>query len=543
MNRGAFIIVTMIVCLVVAGGGLAHAAPAVRLDCNKTLAPGSTLMLTDKRDLSGKMPCADNCTNDPYPCAIVGPDPAGPAATVHVPPNDCVLIAQGEVTISGRVRFVVGHKNRAFDCCRDGEGHGSVLCSYSNLTIARGAVVTLETTDDDVVVNPGGFWTGEWITVHGTVNASLKMHAGGKGQMTGVNGLLSSSGIRVGATGAVIASGQNVARGAAVQGGGHGTVVDGSVTCSAYNVSDAGGCLAAGNNFTLGPAGRIAASDAFSVGGAGGVLDCGSNVAVLQGRVVADRIRSPNDAGAVLTGNGVVMLGDARIVGTDIYAGGGPAVVTATNFTMRGNARLEARNTWGGDGGAVEVTRARFHNNSSVFCENAYADSFGACVAGDIALDGTASIVARNMTGKALGGALGGGYPRQNLSVTGAATVLVEGSTAGMYGGAIIANTITIGGTAKVTLRDTSAACGGAINTLDDGMQIGQGKLVIDGTGGAALLIEDARELNATLGCRSVMAHMAEAQPCSGCAAKPSEACACANAKAGAAFTECCNSS
>ena len=46
----------------------------------------------------------------------------------------------------GRVRFVVGHKNRAFDCCRDGEGHGSVLCSYSNLTIARGAVVTLETT-------------------------------------------------------------------------------------------------------------------------------------------------------------------------------------------------------------------------------------------------------------------------------------------------------------------------------------------------------------------------------------------------------------
>merc|ERR1719321_1429633 len=95
-----------------------------------------------------------------------------------------MLLAQGEVTLSGGIRFIVGKKSGHFDCCRDGEGHGSILCSYTNLTIAAGASIHVETTDPDVVVNPGGFWTGKSIIVSGLVEASLQ-----PGQMTGINGL------------------------------------------------------------------------------------------------------------------------------------------------------------------------------------------------------------------------------------------------------------------------------------------------------------------------------------------------------------------
>ena len=47
----------------------ARVAP-VRIKCNASLAPGSTLALTEKLDLSGKDP---DPLNDPWPCAIVGP--------------------------------------------------------------------------------------------------------------------------------------------------------------------------------------------------------------------------------------------------------------------------------------------------------------------------------------------------------------------------------------------------------------------------------------------------------------------------------------
>ena len=111
----------------------------IRLTCNQTLAPGSTLALTDKLDLSGRQPDQPKSITDS--CSIVGPSKNEEAATILVPANDCVLLAQGEVIISGNIRFVVGHKNRKFDCCDDGEGHGGVLCSYTNLTIKENAVV------------------------------------------------------------------------------------------------------------------------------------------------------------------------------------------------------------------------------------------------------------------------------------------------------------------------------------------------------------------------------------------------------------------
>ena len=156
-----------------------------------------------------------------WECGIVGPE-TGPPATIILPDNDCMLAAKNNVTISGHIRFVVGKKNRRFDCCRDGEGHGSILCSSDgSLTFAKGSVITVETVSADTEVNPGGFWTSKHITVHGSVSALL-----GKGQMTGVNGLLSSSGVYVSGTGEVNVTGQKVARGAAIQGGDYGTIIE-----------------------------------------------------------------------------------------------------------------------------------------------------------------------------------------------------------------------------------------------------------------------------------------------------------------------------
>ena len=151
---------------------VAAASPAITIKCNATLEAGSTLQLTDKLDLSGRDPAPDL----PWPCGIVGPEASEDGgdpepATIIVPDNDCVLVAQGLVTLRGHLRFLVGKKNRKFDCCRDGEAHGSILCTDTNVTFAEGSVVTVETKDDSVVVNPGGFWTGGFINVHGVVNA------------------------------------------------------------------------------------------------------------------------------------------------------------------------------------------------------------------------------------------------------------------------------------------------------------------------------------------------------------------------------------
>ena len=43
----------------------------IRLTCNQTLAPGSTLALTDKLDLSGRQPDQPKSITDS--CSIVGP--------------------------------------------------------------------------------------------------------------------------------------------------------------------------------------------------------------------------------------------------------------------------------------------------------------------------------------------------------------------------------------------------------------------------------------------------------------------------------------
>ena len=165
---------------------MADAIPAVKLQCNQTLASGLTLRLTEKLDLSGKDPSKGPSIQ--WACSIAGPK-AGPPATIVVPDGDCALHALGEVTLAGYLHFVAGNVN---DCCFDGEGHGSVLCSESNVTIAPAAHVTIGAKDPTTVINPGGFWAAKYIHVDGTVNATLA-----PGQMTGVNGLLSSNGVRV----------------------------------------------------------------------------------------------------------------------------------------------------------------------------------------------------------------------------------------------------------------------------------------------------------------------------------------------------------
>ena len=82
----------------------------------------------------------------------------------------------------------------ANDCCHDGEGHGSIMCTDSggNITIAPGAVITVQARSDDpeASVGPGGFHADGRLTVFGTVNASLL-----PGQrLTGRNGLLAGNG-------------------------------------------------------------------------------------------------------------------------------------------------------------------------------------------------------------------------------------------------------------------------------------------------------------------------------------------------------------
>ena len=77
------------------------------------------------------------------------------------------------------------------------------MCSSDgNLTSAQDAVITVETVNTDVVVDPGGFWTGHNIAVHGRISALLQ-----KDQMTGVNGLLSSTGVYVSKTAILAATG------------------------------------------------------------------------------------------------------------------------------------------------------------------------------------------------------------------------------------------------------------------------------------------------------------------------------------------------
>lgn len=501
----------------------------MRLQCNKTLAAGSTLTLTDKLDLSGS----------PDQCGIFGPTGDEPA-TIVVPAKDCVLHAQGEVTIRGNVRFLVGHRSKKFDCCDDGEGHGGILCSDSNLTIAEKALVTIATTDDAVVLNPGAFWTGSFIHVDGTVNATLQY-----GQMTGLNGVLSSSSMRVSANGHVIASGMKVARGVAIQGGDGGTVLEGTVECSDYHASDVGGCVAAGRNFSFLPSGIIRATNGHSVGGVGVVL-CGGGMADLQGTIIASNITTQN-AGAVFAGDAITMSGKASIHATNVYAGGGSAVISSGPIILQDEASVRVNGSWGGDSGAIGGKIVQMSGNTKLWCANAYADGAGGCIGSTIHMSDNAAITAQNVTSKTLGGAIAGGYPGQHLVVSGNVTIDVDGSSAGLYGGAFFfwANMTFGNGAFQIRIRNTASPCGGALATLN-----GKNDVYLDTTFGGELTIENARELDATADCETVYANLVSgtpsrhgpriSQPCGkGCAVPvvpPS--CGCGSQKG--KFIECC---
>ena len=522
-------------------------ALAVKLQCNQSLSAGTMLRLTEKLDLSGKDPSHGPSIRDA--CAIVGPT-AGPPATIMMPDGDCALHALGEVTLAGHLHFVAGN---AQDCCFDGEGHGSILCSESNMTIAPKAHVTVEATDAKTIINPGGFWTAKYISVHGSVNATLAA-----GQMTGVNGLLSSSGVRVSRTGMVVASGMKVARGAAIQGGDFGTVIHGAVICSSYEAIDAGGCIAGGQNTTLGPSGTIYASDAKAVE-AGGVVN-GGHLFTVEGRIVARNLHS-TAAGAVLTGDNINMTGNSSIDAYHLYGAGGPSAIATKALIMSDNARIKAKDGWGADSGFIGVNYFEMRDNTALHCENSYADNCGGCVLADMNVGGNAYIVARNMSARGLAGALCGGYPHQNLTVSGTATIDIEKSTGGLYGGALLAHTLTFtGGAFRVRLHDTEAACGGAIVALSSDGHPGEGSVVVDASGGGTLLIENARERNVSLGCLSVEANLQGGapspppappvpiiqQPCSDCMAKDfpvarRSECLCSSQKV-AGFRECCTS-
>ena len=272
------------------------------LRCNASaLAPGSKLQLTHKLDQSGSCGDPDKCPANHWPCAIAGPAEGAPA-TVVLPPNDCAMHAGGDITISGRITFAAG---RAKDCCHDGEGHGSIMCTDSggDITIAPGAVITVQAQSDDpgARVGPGGFHADGALTVFGVVNATLLPGQ----QLTGRNGLLAGHGgsrrrrlledynpddsppqpagtVHVATTGVVVVRGGASAFGSALCGGDV-VRVDGVVECSDYVVGGDGGCITAGNSFVLGPTGVIRASNGSggdaggdeSVGGGAGE-DCGA---------------------------------------------------------------------------------------------------------------------------------------------------------------------------------------------------------------------------------------------------------------------------
>ena len=151
------------------------------------------------------------------------------------------------------------------------------------------------------------------------------------------------------------------------------------------------------------------------------------------------------------------------------------------------------------------------------------------------------------MTSKTLGGAIAGGYPGQHLVVSGNVTIDVDGSSAGLYGGAFFfwANMTFGNGAFQIRIRNTASPYGGALATLN-----GKNDVYLDTTFGGELTIENARELDATADCETVYANLVSgtpsrhgpriSQPCGkGCAVPvvpPS--CGCGSEKG--KFIECC---
>ena len=347
------------------------------------------------------------------------------------------------------------------------------------------------------------------------INASLKY-----GQISGLNGVISSTGIRVSATGKIIGSGMQTIRGAAIQGGDDGTVLDGLVKCTDYTAGDAGGCIAAGHFFSFGSSGVIVARNARSTVGASGaglVVD-GDDMSTYQflGTLTANNLNT-SDAGAIVVSNSITMAGNAKITGNNITALGGAAAISATNLTMKGRASVVVNNSWGGDGGAIECTSVYMFGDSKISCTNGYADSQGGCVASTLEMDDRAAIIAKNVSAKAVGGAVAGGYPNQYLIVRGNATIDVDDSYAGLYGGALFfwENISLIGESFKIS-KDCAAPCGGAIVSTGQSALPGEGNIYLDTSEGGTLYIENSIELNSSKGCLTI-----EANLFSGTAAKP----------------------
>lgn len=365
------------------------------------------------------------------------------------------------------------------------------------------------------------------------------------------------NGVEVSSTGQVLASGQLVARGAAIQGGDAGTVINGTVECRSYNASDSGGCVAGGGFLSIGPTGSITGTSAYCSGSAGCVAN-GGHMLTLEGQVSGDGIYS-DDAGAVLSSDNMAMSGDASVVGRNLQADSG-AVIATGNLTLGDNCRIVAINTSStGDGGAIQANWLKIHDNSVVRCDNGYAANCGACILASMEVDGNASIIAHNMTGGELGGALCGGYPGQTLSVSGTVLIDVTGSTSKLYGGAIMAHNISLGpGAFAVRIRNATAQCGAAMATLNWNNSWGDGLVTVDGLDGGTVLVEDVYEGIPGLGCNNIFGHLQGPpmpgpipwnptipQPCSACATPdfpPSrrEQCTC-EGQPPAPVRECCS--
>eukprot|EP00912_Choanoflagellata_sp_UC4_P001640 UC4_evm6s1044 len=475
----------------------------VRLSCNTTLKSGSTLTLTEKLDLSGRNPNQPDSIDGP--CYIVGPN-IQPPATIIIPQNDCALLAQGTVVLSGFIRFVVDHMDKNIDCCDDGEGHGSILCSYSNLTLTKNARISVETVDDTVVVNPGAFWTGNRIAIYGEMTVNLQF-----GQMEGVNGVLSSTSVYISQNAIVNVSGMKTVRGAAIQGGDSGVILEGTVECRNYTSLDAGGCIAAGKNFSFASTGKIYASNARGKEGSSGLVINGGALSIFQGSLVANDLIT-SDAGAVIAGDAIEMGGNSSIFARNIIAKGGPSVLACDNIVLRDKAKIVVNGSFGGDSGAIGGNIVELHDNSEMHCENSHADGAGGCIGSTIYINDNSKFIARNVSSATLGGALAGGYPGQYLVVNGTVMIDIDGSSSNLYGGALFFwQNISFSGAFDINIKNTASQCGGAIASSGSDGIAGEGNVFM-GTHGK-IIIENAIELNSTDGCLSVEANLFLGQP------------------------------
>eukprot|EP01043_Picozoa_sp_COSAG02_P031390 COSAG02_NODE_2046_length_10017_cov_3.000403_10_plen_359_part_00 len=353
----------------------------------------------------------------------------------------------------------------------------------------------------------------------------------------------------------VCACSHQVGYGAAIAAGEGGAFINGLLECSDYKTDAAGGCLEGGNRpLVIGPAAVIRASNA-TCGGGSCVLNA-YNITMLGGSVHAEDLHSSDSGVTMAAQTQIVLAGDSTVVAVNVRSDAGGTIAACQGLVLRGHAAILDVGGWGGDAGAIQsdhyVTLAE---NSTITCTATYAASCGGCVSSDITLDGNAAIVMHNTSAGVAGGALGGCYPNQNIVMRDSAVIDVFGSRATQTGGALFAHNISFTGASQVRLRDSAAACGGAVATINAHNKIGQGHIVIDGS--SHVMVVDAREMKLSEGCDVIMGSIQVGdrvhtgsfeQPCSACASAgfpPSKrnACKCQPLALGetAALVECCS--